>query len=371
MNRLTQAIANVANEHLLEEKWLLAPSLRVGHQWLDAVARSGQPLVNFHVKTLVSMGVDLAAPTMATRGVTLASPRGTGLLVDRGIELNSSLSETVLQSINAVRLAGLAPEVLTSDRFEVDEKGKDFAAILAAYLDLLQSERLVDYANVLRMAATRLSDEPRALGAETLVLMPEDTELSFLEQELLESIPASHQIRLPVDTLVDTTTSGEVLTSDLQLFRWLLQPSDAPSPISDGSIAVTRSVGEVNEIRGVLRACLSGELPWDTVELLHTDTQTYVMLVYETLAAIGRSDAEVGDEPPVTFAEGIPCIYSRPGRALLEWLHWIANDFPQATLVKMIKEGLLVPPTAEGESLGFARLAELLRGVGIGFGRER
>ena len=45
LNKLTQEISLVCRDHLLEEKWLIAPSLRVGHQWLDNVALNGRPVV--------------------------------------------------------------------------------------------------------------------------------------------------------------------------------------------------------------------------------------------------------------------------------------------------------------------------------------
>ena len=35
MNTLASELATVCRDHLLSEKWLIAPSRRVGHQWLD------------------------------------------------------------------------------------------------------------------------------------------------------------------------------------------------------------------------------------------------------------------------------------------------------------------------------------------------
>ena len=52
VSRFIQELARVCREHLLEEKWLIAPSRRVGYQWLEAVTRAGQAAVNVHVKTL-------------------------------------------------------------------------------------------------------------------------------------------------------------------------------------------------------------------------------------------------------------------------------------------------------------------------------
>jgi ATP-dependent helicase/nuclease subunit B len=62
--------------------------------------------------------------------------------------------------------------------------------------------------------------------------------------------------------------------------------------------------------------------------------------------------------------------YSRPGRLLAAWLQWIAEDYPQNILIRMIQDGLL--EIAQGpEEFGFARLANLLRAVPIGFRADR
>src|SRR3981189_2023606 len=83
MNDLTTALSKICRDYLLAEKWLLAPSLRAGHQWLVSVTRGGQPAVNGHVKTLTNLALELAAPAMAAAGVELVSARGGALLIDR------------------------------------------------------------------------------------------------------------------------------------------------------------------------------------------------------------------------------------------------------------------------------------------------
>ena len=52
MNTLIEHLAEACRDHLLGVKWLIAPSRRVGHQWLDQVARAGAPVVNVHVQTI-------------------------------------------------------------------------------------------------------------------------------------------------------------------------------------------------------------------------------------------------------------------------------------------------------------------------------
>ena len=82
MNRFAQALAKVCRESLLAEKWLITPSLRVGHQWLDAIVREGQPAVNVRINTIKSLALELAAPEMAAKGASLIAADGAAILVD-------------------------------------------------------------------------------------------------------------------------------------------------------------------------------------------------------------------------------------------------------------------------------------------------
>jgi ATP-dependent helicase/nuclease subunit B len=119
----------------------------------------------------------------------------------------------------------------------------------------------------------------------------------------------------------------------------------------------------VNEVREVLRRCLAENIPLDDVEILHTDTETYAPLIY----AIARryfSDADRSEGIPVTFAEGIPASLSRPGRALVAWLQWIADGYPQRRLVELIENGLL--QCGDDGEVSFSLLARLLRPLAIG-----
>ena len=70
LNRLASSLQELCAKHPIEEKWLIAQSRRIGQQWLDAVARSGQSVLNARIKTIASMAVDLASPEMERTGVS-------------------------------------------------------------------------------------------------------------------------------------------------------------------------------------------------------------------------------------------------------------------------------------------------------------
>jgi ATP-dependent helicase/nuclease subunit B len=357
LNRLTEQLANICGAQRIEEKWLLAPSMRVGHQWLGAVARAGQPALNVRVKTLKSMALDLAGPAMAQAAAELASDRAGGILLDRvfrrlvsgrlrylgQLRPSTGLAETLHRSIQAVRLAGLEAEQLDPGRFEVAAKGGEIRLILREYLDELHAHRLVDYAGVLRMAVDRLIGDPDTLPSDVLLLVPEDLRLTVLEEELLKRVPAGRLVRLAVDA-----------------------PQEQPAATVD----MFHALGEVNEVREVLRRALAEGTPWDEIELLFSDADFYGPLIYETLAALLADERAADEELPLTLAEGIACRYSRPGRLLAAWVAWAREGCAQDRLVKMVREGLLVLPGA-GEASSMPRLAAVLRGVAIGAGRER
>jgi len=383
MNLFIRDLSRICRERLLDEKWLISPSLRVGYQWLDSVARSGQATVNVRIKTLKRFALDLASSEMSRKGVGFISSRAAIVLIDRiwsklrvsgkgylpEPQLGLRLPETIFNTIDDIRLAGLDARQMDSSEFEAPEKGEELAAILEEYVEALKARRSVDYADVLRMAISVVSGSDGALGEGVVVLMPEDIECASMEKALLDVLPSERLKYLAVDCPCDFSDSGEVET-DALLLRWVPRPSEAPQPRQDGTAGIFRAVGEANEIREVLRRCVANGYSLDKVEIIHTDADTYVPLIYEIAGRFRSGDERKEKDPPVTFAEGIPTRYSRPGRALAAWLNWIREDYPQAILVRMIQDGLIGVP-GDDERLDFFESANLLRAVGIGWGRER
>lgn len=385
MNRLVQSLQDFCRGHLLEEKWLVAPSLRAGHQWVDALTRSGGPVLNIRCVTLRGMALDLAGPTLASRGLRLVSPRGSAVLADgilnrlkrqsptylTKLTLTASLAQSVAATINDLRLAGLTPDTLRPDSFTPAEKGVEMATILREYLEALSRMGLVDYAAALDLAAESFTETPNPRFGEAWRLIPEDLELNAKERELLRSFPQDRIVTLDVDRPDALPPVEASATGDLALLRWIREPFKASVKGSnDGSVSLFRAVGESNEIREVFRRCLAGGRPFDDVELLHTDSATYVPLIYEAAARVQPDFSDPADLF-VTFEEGIPASYARPGRGLSAWVAWIRGGYLQSTLVTMLHEGLVEPPeSALGRSI-HERLARLLRSTAIGFGRGR
>jgi RecB family exonuclease len=388
-NRLTESLARVCRDHPLAEKWLIAPSLRIGQQWIQAVARCEQPVVNVRVKTLERLANELAETELERRGAELLDDLGALVFIDRALnrlgegglsylkslEPTSGLFQAILASINDLRLAEVDLETIPPGHFEVGGKGQDLRLLYREFRVLMQRHQLIDFADVSRIAIQRLKESPPPLPAGMRLLLPLDTRLRGLEKRFLEAFPAECLVTLEVDEPCKSDSPKDPLDTDLERLRWLLAPAEAPARLDgsrDESITIFQAVGETNEVREVLRLCLAEPtIALDQVELLHTDSSTYVPSIYETLLAQGFKGTEPGVDLPVTFAEGVPCRYSRPGRALLGWIAWIQAGYPQAAFTDLIRDGLIVIPERDDDDSEFARLADRFRSVKVGFGRER
>lgn len=409
LNRLNQEIAELCRQDVLADKWLLAPSRRVGFQWLDSVALSGRPLVNIRIKTVRGMALELAAAEMERLGLRFLRGIEAEVLVSGIVErlreveggylleldAGPGLTRAVLRAITDLRLAGVSADRLDVGEFEVELKGRQVKSLLGLYEGEMRERRLLDYAGVLKVATGRLERERSAAPGGTRLMMPEDMEqgLKGLERSFWEAVGGQDRVVLPVDrpgasalsadsspqprteTEVAAqeqyrgrTEEGDTAKTGAALLGWVLDPAGAPAPAGDGTASIYRAIGEVNEVREVLRRCAEGGIGLDQVELLHTDTETYVPLIFE-LACRLRPDG--AGEIPVTFAEGIPVSYSRPARALLIWLHWAGEGFPQSVLQRALEDGLLEVGGAPGEAPGFSSLGTMLGALPISLGRER
>jgi ATP-dependent helicase/DNAse subunit B len=121
-NTFIQNLALICAEHPVAEKWLLAPNRRVGNQWVEQVARAGQPAVNLRVTTFRSLVLELSGAEPAR----LLSDRGAEILVSRvlhelrakspryftTLEPYPALVKALTLTLGELRSAGVSPKSL-------------------------------------------------------------------------------------------------------------------------------------------------------------------------------------------------------------------------------------------------------------------
>ncbi len=367
----------------MREKWLIASSRRIAHQWLDQVTLAGFPVVNVRVETTRSLALRLLAPALAGGRPALLGAAASRLLVaaawQRAVRAGGYLAPAAVtprllslaeRTLLDLRMAGWRASDLDPRRFVPEAKGRDLKELLQAYEAELVSRGFVDRADTMRLATERLRAQPAGAEPEALLIIPEDLPGAALEREFLEAFGSARTVRLPVDR--PAGAAGPAAEDDRALLAWMERPADAPAPLRDGSVRIVRAVGEISEVRGAMRDCLGEGIPLDQVEIVYTAAEPYVPLIYDTALRVFDFDASLDLGVPVTLSEGVPARLARPGRLLRAWLDWIRQDFPQSGLLAMLQAGLLrLPVDEDGDPVGAARLMRALRSLGIGFGRER
>ncbi|MBN1697124.1 MAG: PD-(D/E)XK nuclease family protein [Spirochaetales bacterium] len=372
-SRFIRELQRLCNTDLLTEKWLIAPTHRIGFQWIDQVSAAGQPVLNLRLKTIRTIAMDFASGALASKELVCISGLRKELLVGAVFEglrkqksgyLNrlssgKGLLKRLCLSIEELRLAGLESGDINPDFFEVPEKGKEIIRLLRDYEKALASRRLADYTDVLKLAMHHVMEMDTKAEDGPLLVVPEAAirfDFHPLEKQFWSKIPGRARKVLSCDNPNDAMPEER---TDITLLSKIRDVTGCPPPRGDDSANIFHASGAVNEIREVFRRIVSRKIPFDKVEVIQTDSATYVPIIYESAFIFGEGTET---DIPVTFEEGIPIHYSKPGRALYAWIRWFEEGFPQYRLTRMIREGLL------NISSGHASLFQTIH---IWLGRER
>jgi len=354
-NTFIQNLAAICSRHLIREKWLIAPNLRVGHQWVEQVARTGQPAVNLRVTTPLGLALQVLSST--GKDVTLLPRQAHELMVDRlwcglgenpddpylaTVEVTPGFLARLAATIADIRGAGVTVGQMEAGTFEVGAKGREVAALYDTYCRELTKLGVYDSARVLAEAASRVS-----LSDDTVVLLPAFLYLPGLEGRFIGALPEDKVLKVAGETGQDLPG---IAAGDKGL-----------------TISFATALGETAEVRTIFTRCLDGKIPLDQVEVIYSDQETYLPLLFEESVRLTRHHNNDPSDPPVTFADGIPTRFTRPGRALMAWVDFIREGFPQPLLVNMVRSGLV----KTDEKISAPHMAQLARSLPIGKGRDR
>ena len=349
-------------DRLLDPKWLLCPSLRVGNQWKQQINLSGVDSINLHSRTIKSVAIELAANSTTEPSKRIATAFQLKQIVGMAtieciqqeklqyfsdVQSIEQLIKLLANSIEDLRLAGVEPDEIDSHAFEIEAKAEDLRLILGSYKIKLAEHGLLDYADCLSLAGELALGGTSQLPEDLIVICPLPLHLRSLETEFLTTLRER-----------STFVGPAIEDRDKSNFQ-----SDFKS-----------AIGEVNEVQIVLDSAFqqTGKIKLDGIEILHTDYSTYVPMIHERISEYLQLTQSDIDSLPVTFAEGLACIYSRPGRALRSWLRWIRAEYLQSSMTNLIREGLIDFDNEENEvAIGYSTLANRFRKLPVGFGKAR
>lgn len=350
MNRLLQSLADVCAAHQLEEKILIVPSRVVGRQITDALAANNHPWINLRAETIASLAHRVAGDGIAREGKQTLSRARMLAVVEKAchetlgsgsyfgsLKDSPGFHRVLSRTITELRASGIDAATLSPDTLDNPQKALDLKKILAAFEEILREQNLIDGAGVRRRAAGLLEEE-KANRVEAWLLLPQNPPISGAERHFLDLL-ARHPVR-------------ELAVDD-------------PLAWKNGETGVSyfRAAGEENEIREIFRRAIAGKIPFDQIEVLYTDRETYLPLAYELSREYGV---------PATFVDRIRVTFTRPGRAVLGYLDWLAGGLADDDLRRLITGGFLDLEKLSGSARLTPRAAaRILQDAGIGWGRER
>lgn len=370
MNPLLTQLADVCVRRPSQTKWVILPSLRLGHTIAERLTRLGIAWANIRWTTPDDLAGAVAGPILLSRHVTLLS-EGSGALVLMRVMLrlpatipayfrhmahHAPMAEALWQTISELRMAGGCAEALdTAAWCTSTDKQRELVALIRAYEAYMADHRVADRARLYHEALSQgLSS---VIQSHELVLEWPHTLWAPLQRRLLDALvgiripPAERELpglapprRLGALAAKTARLVGSVPSRDSERLAFLLKPESAPPPQEDGSVAFFCTGSREAEVEEIFRRILANKVPLDEVEIACASAEL-VSLIWEKAHRHGW---------PVTVASGLPVTFSRPGRALLALCGWIEDNFPAGQLRRMLQSGDIVVNEADGPTPGQA-----------------
>jgi RecB family exonuclease len=373
---LLQSLADATRRYPFDRKVLVAYSPAEGRELLRALAAGGTPWMGWEVAPLPQLAFTLAAPGLAADGVERIDRFDVQAMVDEAVDAveargglgpladhiaTAGIRDAVRASVDALRMAGLPADAVRTAR-PGDARLAALAAVLDEYERRLHARRAVDGPDVFRRAADVLARVGAAALEGRVFLVPGHPargRVGTLVAALLERAGATVLAADPVVGLA--TPPGVLAPADAAAAAggsYLHAPDDVGDALRP-RYAMFAAATPADEVREVLRRAVAAGAPWDQVEIVATDPETYGAAVDAQTRRLGIA---------ATFAAGLDIRRSRVARAVEGYLRWIGEGYP-ADVLRMLLERGDVDLAPVG---GFApALARRLRGLRIGWGRER
>ncbi len=329
-NAFLERLAQTLADRPLGEAYLVAPSNRVGRQWLDAVALRLGAVAGVRVVTLRRLIHSYAAPLLAERGQRQDSReerlhRFAGVLRNlrnaRGeagyfsvLAPSASLAETLRGAVDELEMAEMKTGKRFADGFSSKQKADELRRLLKLSRDADQAAGTVGYHEVC-LAAGEALDRNNAESKDK-----EETPLLVVPESVWEN-GAALEVRF-------------LKRWPKHRFRVLPENSGPP----DAALQAFQADCPADEIRRIFRVVQENALPLDQVEILLPPGGDYLQTCFSVARETFGGPVE---ELPLTANAGIPGLFSRPARLLAAWLDWLENAMPPLGLAQILWSGLL------------------------------
>jgi RecB family exonuclease len=397
MDPFIAQLAALCSAHPTRAKWVFVPTHAIGRSIGDRLVLGGTDWANLRFVTPLDVALRMGAPFLVERGID-PSEEGLGpalimsLLIDlpeevgyfRSLADQPQMAVALWSTLRELRMAGVRASDLKSEAFESADKHTELRALLTSYESFLANNARGDLATVFDEAVLH-SDWCPIQPADCWLEQP-DVVWSPLQRRLIDAMPGERISPAAFDL------PGLALPHRLQAVRvdrrapdadaslaFLMQPERAHLPsvapgaappaaraaaLADSlsprgsSVFLFHAGGAEAEVEEIFRRILGSGRSLDQTEIVCA-SPSYSALIW---------DKAMRYEWPVTVAQGIQGALTRPGRALLAFTDWIADDFAAGRLRRMLQGGDLA--MGESFSITSGRAARLLVKARAAWGRD-
>lgn len=370
MFSLVNELKQICTVFPIKEKIIIVDSHTVGEQINEAFVKAGNQAVNLKYRTVFDLAQNLVELNSnrplnildQTVGVHLTytllnSLKQQGRLhYFSGMEITSSFSHSIYSTIQTLRLSGFTAGRLNKDAFITPEKAEDLAEILAGYEEMMGDYQFIDKALLLWKAIDfALTDETK------VYILQSNLNLSALEEQFLEKILPEKKHKLPLTPVLgvnipERTSLSSISFSEPAPLSYLYQQEQVSG---EADLTIFTAKTEELEVKEILGKIKSERTPLDENVVYYTSAESYVTLFYQLSQKM---------DIPLTFGEGLPVSFSRPGQLVSGVLAWIQANYSVHGLIALLNEGLL---ELDDEAPSKTRIAKVLRDLQIGWSQER
>lgn len=370
MKSLLNALSEWCTKYPLKEKIVVVDSYYIGEQVNQAFVSQGNHTINLKFKTIYELATEIVnLNTKSVRSIVepivaeqvmyslLTNLKDNGKLkYFEGLEITPSFSKAIFSSITHLRLAGYSTKNFPHEAFLNHLKALDLYEVLASYEHFLETEKLFDVAGVLTTSIHFAQKREN-----TVYMLQSNLSLSYLEEELLRAILPENTNKLPLDEVRGIQIPEK---TSLQSISWgqaspLSYIYDMEHAVGKPNLSFFVAKTEELEVKGVFERIKSSQSSLDETVIFYTKQENYVTILYHLSQA---------SNIPITFGEGLPVSFSRPGRLVSGLLKWIQTNYSVKSFLELVQEGLL--DLGEGAP-NRTKIPDYLRDLQIGWSKDR
>ncbi|MBS4009066.1 MAG: PD-(D/E)XK nuclease family protein [Clostridium sp.] len=366
MNILQSSLVKACQQYKTHEKLLVCHSLTSGHQLLESLSKAGIPWLNVRPVTPYELALKAALSALQQSETTVAGEgrllailatilddmaTSQNLTYFAPLRQNTDLARILFPAICELRMAGCVSSELQPSMFVDTQKGHEIWMLLAGYEEKLAILKLADTASVFSLALQSTTE------TASLYLIPKELSFDYLTYTFLNYLTANNRLILAGEPVCGLTkpTGFYFITDTPQIessMSYLHEPAKARPP-TDTSLFT--AYGATNEVREIIRRIHSSQTPIDKVTVCLADPSRYIPLFHSTGTRLSI---------PMTFADGLPLLFTGTGRFIQSLLRWIGEKYLSSILYRFLLSGDAEIPYA-------GTLARLLRQAAVGWNRDR